>query len=158
MVFILILLMGHWFLSLFFHTFFLHRFASHKMYETSKNWERVFYVCTWFFQGSSYLVPRAYGVMHRMHHAYSDTDKDPHSPHFFKDIYEMMKSTITIYRSFLLGQNEPDAVFTNDYLPIWEKLDRFGHHMLTRLSFAALYTYLYWIFAPNYWWFLLPIR
>jgi stearoyl-CoA desaturase (delta-9 desaturase) len=97
--------------------------------------------------------------MHRMHHAYSDTDKDPHSPHFFKDIYEMMKSTITIYRSFLLGQNEPDAAFTKDYLPIWEKLDRFGHHMLTRLSFAALYTYLYWIFAPNYWWFLLlPIH
>ena len=159
MVYIFILLVSHWFLSLFFHTFFLHRFASHKMYETSKNWERVFYLCTWFFQGSSYLVPRAYGVMNRMHHAYSDTDKDPHSPHFFKDIYEMMKSTITIYRSFLLGQNEPDAAFTNDYLPIWEKLDRFGHHMLTRLSFAALYTYLYWLFAPNYWWFLLlPIH
>ena len=64
MIFILILLVSHWFLSLFFHTFFLHRFASHKMYETSKNWEKVFYVCTWFFQGSSYLVPRAYGVMH----------------------------------------------------------------------------------------------
>lgn len=107
MVYIFILLVSHWFLSLFFHTFFLHRFASHKMYETSKNWERVFYLCTWFFQGSSYLVPRAYGVMHRMHHAYSDTDKDPHSPHFFTDIYEMMKSTITIYRSFLLGQNVP---------------------------------------------------
>ena len=71
----------------------------------------------------------------------------------------MMKSTITIYRSFLLGQNEPDAEFTKDYLPVWEKLDRFGHHMLTRLSFVVLYTTLYWYFAPNYWWFLLlPIH
>ena len=40
---------------------------------------------TWFFQGSSYLVPRAYGVMHRMHHVYSDTEKDPHSPLKFQN-------------------------------------------------------------------------
>lgn len=159
MVVILSFFILHWFLSLFFHTFFLHRFASHKMYETSKNWERVFYLSTWFFQGSSYLVPRAYGVMHRMHHAYSDTEKDPHSPHFFKDIYEMMKSTILIYRSFLLKKGIPDIEFTKDYLPVWDKLDRFGHHMLTRLSFIALYTLIYWIYAPSLWWFLLlPIH
>ncbi|HJY23269.1 MAG TPA: hypothetical protein VJ279_10310, partial [Hanamia sp.] len=80
---ILIFFFCHWFFSLFFHSFFLHRFASHKMFTTSKNWERAFYLMTWFTQGSSYLVPRAYAVMHRMHHAYSDTEKDPHSPHFF---------------------------------------------------------------------------
>jgi fatty-acid desaturase len=84
------------------------------MYETSKNWERFFYLCTWLFQGSSYLVPRAYGVMHRMHHAYSDTEKDPHSPHFFKDMYDMLKNTIIIYRSFLLNKNIPSEEFTKD--------------------------------------------
>jgi hypothetical protein len=46
------------------------------MYTTSKNWERFFYLTTWFVQGSSFLVPRAYGVMHRMHHVYSDTEKE----------------------------------------------------------------------------------
>ena len=50
------------------------------MYTTSKNWERTFYLTTWLVQGSSFLVPRAYGVMHRMHHTYSDTAEDPHSP------------------------------------------------------------------------------
>jgi stearoyl-CoA desaturase (delta-9 desaturase) len=141
----------HWFLSLFFHTFFLHRFASHKMYETSKNWERFFYLCTWLFQGSSYLVPRAYGVMHRMHHAYSDTEKDPHSPHFFKDMYDMLKNTIIIYQSFLLNKNIPSEEFTKDYLPVWSKLDRFGHHIITRLSFIAIYTLIYWFFALSFW-------
>ena len=80
MLAIILFFLGHWFLSLFFHSFFLHRFASHKMYTTSKGWERTFYFTTWLVQGSSFLVPRAYGVMHRMHHTYSDTEKDPHSP------------------------------------------------------------------------------
>ena len=159
MLAIIIFFLGHWFLSLFFHSFFLHRYASHKMYEISKNWERVFYVSTWLVQGSSYLVPRAYGVMHRMHHVYSDTEKDPHSPHFFKDVYQMMKSTIVIFRGFLTGKNLPETQFTEDYLPVWDKLDKLGHHVLTRISFGALYTAFYIHFAPNAWWFLLlPIH
>lgn len=145
----------HWFLSLFFHSFFLHRFCSHKMYTTSKNWERVFYMSTWLVQGSSFLVPRAYGVMHRMHHVYSDTEKDPHSPHFFKDVYQMMRSTILIFRGFLTGKNLPDAQFTAEYLPVWNRLDKFGHHVITRIFFMLAYTGFYILFAPSLWWFLL---
>jgi stearoyl-CoA desaturase (delta-9 desaturase) len=110
---------------------------------------------TWLTQGSSYLVPRAYAVMHRMHHTYSDTEKDPHSPHFFKDIWQMMLHTAAIYKGFLSGTNLPDARFTKEYLPIWEKLDKVGNHNITRLLFAALYTTFYVLFAPNFWWFLL---
>ena len=118
-------------------------------------WEKFWYIYSWVTQGTSYLNARAYAILHRMHHAYSDTEKDPHSPHFFKDIYEMMKSTILIYRSFLLNQGVPDKEFTTDYLPVWGKLDKFGHHILTRLAFIVLYTSIYLAFAPNYWWFLL---
>src|SRR5690606_39972780 len=50
---------------------------------------------------SSFLVPRAYGVMHRMHHTFSDTEEDPHSPHFFKDIWQMMMHTAAIYSAFI---------------------------------------------------------
>ncbi len=155
MLAILCFFLGHWFLSLFFHSFFLHRFCSHKMYTTSKNWERVFYFSTWLVQGSSFLVPRAYGVMHRMHHTYSDTEQDPHSPHFFKDVYQMMHSTIMIFRGFLTGKDLPDARFTAEYLPVWQKLDKIGHHTLTRLFFMAGYTAFYIFFAPSYIWFLL---
>jgi stearoyl-CoA desaturase (Delta-9 desaturase) len=149
----------HWFLSLFFHTFFLHRYASHQMYTTSKGWEKTIYFFTWLALGSSYLIPRAYGVMHRMHHTYSDTEKDPHSPHFFKDVVGMMLHTRVIFMGFSSGKNLPDPQFTKGYLPVWNRLDRFGDHYITRICFALAYTAFYIAFAPNLWWFLLlPIH
>ncbi|WP_217606264.1 acyl-CoA desaturase [Chitinophaga sp. GbtcB8] len=159
MIAILIFFCVHWFFSLFFHTFFLHRYASHQMYTTSKGWERVFYFATWFFQGSSYLVPRAYGVMHRMHHEYSDTEHDPHSPHFFKDVWSMMVRTRQIYNDILNRKNVPDAKFTDEPLPEWDAMDRVGDHILTRLAFAFSYIGFYVAFAPSFWWYLLlPIH
>lgn len=159
MIVILLFFFLHWFFSLFFHSFFLHRFASHQMYTTSKRWEKTFYFLTWFFQGSSFLVPRAYAVMHRMHHTYSDTEKDPHSPHFFKDIWHMMLHTARIFSAFVTGENMPDPQFTKEYFPVWDKLDKIGNHSLTRFAFGVFYVAFYLIFAPNYWWFLLlPIH
>ncbi len=155
MLAILLFFFSHWFLSLFFHTFFLHRYASHQMYTTSKGWEKVIYFFTWFALGSSYLIPRAYGVMHRMHHTYSDTEKDPHSPHFFKDVFGMMMHTRAIFLGFTSGNNLPEAQFTKEYLPAWQKLDRFGHHFITRICFALAYTAFYIAFAPSLWWYLL---
>ena len=42
----------------------------------SKFGEKLCYVLTWVTQGSNYLSAYGYGVMHRMHHAYADTEKD----------------------------------------------------------------------------------
>lgn len=159
MVAILVFFFCHWFFSLFFHSFFLHRYASHQMYTTSKGWEKTFYFITWMVQGSSYLVPRAYAVMHRMHHTYSDTEKDPHSPHFFKDIWHMMIHTAEIFRGFVTGKNLPDEQFTKEYIPVWHKLDVIGNSAISRFLFGAFYVSFYLIFAPSYWWFLLlPIH
>ena len=159
MVAILIFFVTHWFLSLFFHSFFLHRYASHRMYTTNGIWERVIYFMTWFTQGSSYLVPKAYAVMHRMHHTYSDTEKDPHSPHFFKDVWGMMIHTARIFKGFTSGVTKPEPEFTREYLPNWDRLDRFGHHPITRIVFGLGYTAFYIFFAPSAWWFLLlPIH
>lgn len=159
MLAILLFFIAHWFLSLFVHTFFLHRYASHQMYTTSKAGEKIFYFMTWFLQGSSFLVPRAYAVMHRMHHTYSDTEQDPHSPHFFKDIVDMMKHTYVVYDKFNTRQVQPDPQFTKDYLPVWDKLDRFGNNLITRVCFGLLYTAFYLFFAPSLWWLLLlPIH
>ena len=159
MLAIIIFFFCHWFFSLFFHSFFLHRYASHQMYTTSKGWEKAFYFMTWMVQGSSYLVPRAYAVMHRMHHTYSDTEKDPHSPHFFKDIMHMMLHTARIFKGFVTGKNLPDEQFTREYIPVWHKLDVMANSAIARLSFGAFYVAFYIIFAPNMWWFLLlPIH
>ncbi|HTJ83038.1 MAG TPA: acyl-CoA desaturase, partial [Polyangiaceae bacterium] len=71
----------HWVLSVFMQTFFLHRYSAHRMFTMSPRAEKVFHFLTFLFQGSSYLNPRGYAILHREHHAFSDTDKDPHSPH-----------------------------------------------------------------------------
>ena len=70
---ILIFFVVHWYLSLFVQTFYLHRYAAHKMFTMNPFWEKAFYLLTYTAQGSSFLSPRAYAILHRMHHAFSDT-------------------------------------------------------------------------------------
>ena len=92
----------HWQASVFFQTFFLHRYGAHRMYSMSKGWERFFYLCTYVAQGPSFLVPRAYAILHRMHHAFSDTPKDPHSPQNHTGLVSMMVATKHKYDDFAL--------------------------------------------------------
>src|SRR6201996_4473345 len=140
---ILLFFLAHWFLSLFSQTFFLHRYASHKM---NKFWEKFFYTFTFITQGSSFLNPRAYAIMHRMHHAYSDTEKDPHSPHFIKDVWGMMIKTKNIYMNYQRFQIEPEPQFRDRY-PAWSFIDRIGDLWVTRVCFGLLYVAFYITFA-----------
>lgn len=150
MIIILAFFLCHWFLSLFFQTFFLHRYASHKMFKMNNFWEKTFYLMTFIFQGSSFLNPRAYAIMHRMHHAYSDTEKDPHSPHFIKDVWGLMIKTKNIYLEYHWHKTEPEPQFRDRY-PTWPAIDRYADRWLTRLFFVAMYISFYIAFAP-YWW------
>ncbi len=159
---IIIFFFAHWFLSLFFHTAFLHRYASHQMFSMGKITEKVFYFLTWLFQGSSFLIPRAYAVMHRMHHAYSDTEKDPHSPHFFKDVFQMMMKTRDIYNDFVRGIRLPDTQFIKN-LPVWNAMDKFGDNLVVRIGWGVSYSlfYLYFIVFQDvsaWWLLLLPVH
>ena len=88
---------GHWYLSLFTQTFFHHRYSAHQMFKMNKFWEKVFFILSLIFQGSSYLSPYAYGILHRLHHAYADGFRDPHSPSNDKNIFRMMWKTKLIY-------------------------------------------------------------
>src|SRR4029077_3576462 len=99
---ILVFFLTHWFLSLFCQTFFLHRYGAHKMFTMSKGWERFFHLFTFICQGSSYLNPRAYAILHREHHAFSDTDRDPHSPHTYPNLINMMLVTKKRYQGIQL--------------------------------------------------------
>ncbi len=145
---ILIFFIAHWFLSLFFQTFFQHRYASHRMFTMSKGWERVFYIMAFIFEGASFLNPRAYAMMHREHHAYSDTEKDPHSPHFFTDVFKLMKATIITFRDHLKRTKDPEARFQG-YYPEWPLIDRIGSSIASRLLFGAAYTWFYIEFVPK---------
>ncbi len=157
-MYILLFFLTHWFLSLFSQTFFLHRYASHKMFSLSKFWEKFFYTLTYVSQGSSYLNPKAYAIMHRMHHAFSDTEKDPHSPHFFEDVFQMMWNTRGMYVGFERGTMQPEKEFAGNY-PIWKKMDEFATSYFSRIAFATGYIAFYVAFATHWWMFLLlPIH
>ena len=162
MIYILIIFFAHWWASLLFHTMYLHRYASHKMFTTGKVREKIFHLLTWMTQGSSYLVPKAYAVMHRMHHAHSDTEEDPHSPHFFKDVIGMMRHTGKIYNDFVEGKRTAASEFCQD-LPEWTKFEKFGSHNITRVAWGVLYSVIYLLiinhFNLSYFWLLLlPIH
>ncbi len=124
----------------------------------NKFWERFFYLILLISQGSSFLNPRAYAILHRMHHAYSDTEKDPHSPHFFRDVFGMMIATKNMYLAYLLHKIEPEPAFKGNY-PEWPIIDRIGDSWLWRLACAAFYIWFYVTFATQWWMFLLlPIH
>jgi stearoyl-CoA desaturase (delta-9 desaturase) len=113
---------------------------------------------TFLAQGSSFLNPRAYAIMHRMHHAYSDTEKDPHSPHFFKDVIGMMVQTKNIYLDYVRFKIEPEPAFRDNY-PTWPLIDRIGDLWITRSLFIVFYIAFYIQFAEYWWMFLLlPIH
>lgn len=149
---------AHWYLSLFFQTFFLHRYAAHKAFTMSKPMEKVFFVLTWIFQGSNYLSAYGYGVMHRMHHAYADTENDPHSPTYDESIWKMMWKTKTIYSAIANKKMVVDPKFTKD-VPQWEWFDKMARSWPSRIFWGALYVLFYLQFATHWWMYLLlPIQ
>ena len=150
---IVVFFLLHWWGSVLMQTFFLHRYASHGMFRLSKGWERFFHLATYVTQGSSYLVPSAYAYLHRAHHAYSDTEKDPHTPHLYKDVFTMMWQTKLQYSALVNNQAQPEERFQGP-VPSWPALDRFGDTNVSRLGWGVLYTVYYLAFAPH-WAFLL---
>ena len=148
---------AHWYVSLFFQTIFLHRYASHQMFTMSRFWEKVFFFLTFLAQGSSFLNPRAYAILHRLHHKHSDTEKDPHSPLFSKNIIRLNLNTVKHYESIRKGRLDYSKYDEN--VPRWYWLEKFSDHWLTRLSFIVIYSMFYFNYATAIWQYaLLPIH
>lgn len=158
MIAIIIFFILHWYLSLFSQTFFLHRYAAHGAFTMSKGWEKFFFVITYLTQGSSYLSPRAYGIMHRLHHAHTDTEEDPHSPKYDKNLGAMMLRTKKVY-SDIFQEAVPVEDKYKKNVPEWKWFDTWGNHWVSRILWIALYVWFYIVFAPSLWWFILiPIH
>ncbi len=147
---------AHWLFAIFFQSFFLHRYGAHRHFTMSRAWERVFYLGTFLTQGASFLVPRAYAVLHREHHAFSDTTGDPHSPHVFRTPWRMMWSTKLRYAGLVCRSIQPEPRFEG--YPEWALLDRIGDHWAVRIGWGVLYTLFYVAFAPAWAFVLLPVH
>ena len=157
MMAILIFFILHWYLSLFVQTIFLHRYASHKMFTMSPFMEKVFFVLTALAQGTSFLRPSLYGVMHNKHHEHSDTEKDPHSPVMSTNYFSFMNKTLYNYQACeKLLEKKPNMLKNYPSWPIFEKI--FDNYTV-RFIFLGLYIWFYFLFAPSYIYFLLiPIH
>ena len=147
---------AHWQLSVFFQTFYLHRYGAHKQFTMGPGWERFFHLCTYVFQNCSFLSPRAYAILHRMHHAYSDTEKDPHSPLNYKDVVTMMLATKKKYDDFAYRRVAPEPRFEAG-VPDWPAIDRLSQSWVGRLAWGGAYVLFYYKFVTAPWmWCLLP--
>src|SRR5262245_51642525 len=151
---VIILFVLHWQLSVFCQSFFLHRYGAHRMFTMSRGWERFFNVVTAISQNSSYLNPRGYAILHRMHHAYSDTAKDPHSPTNFKAIvpglFQMMYRTKRIYHEIAYYERDPEKRFDGEF-PRSRVLEWMGKSWAMRILWGAGFTLFYWFFATATW-------
>lgn len=148
----------HWHLSVFCQTFFLHRYGAHAQFSMSPGWQRFFHLLTYLSQGPSFLHPRAYAILHRMHHAYSDTPRDPHSPEHHKNVFTMMWATKGRYDDFAYDRVAPDPRF-GYATPSWPLVDRLGQSWPLRLAWVLGYTLFYVKFATAPWMYaLLPIH
>lgn len=147
---IFLFIIVHWYLSLFCQTFFLHRYGAHQMFTMPLFWERFFYVLTFLTQGASYLNPRAYALLHRKHHAYSDTEKDPHSPRHSKSLGSMMLKTFHIYTGYRNREIAADSKVEQNCLE-WPVFDRLTASRMYRLLFLAIYVSIYAVLQAPLW-------
>lgn len=110
------------------------------------------------FQGSSFLSPKAYGIMHRMHHAYADTEKDPHSPTYSKNLFDMMHKTLIVYTDILTDKAIVEDKFKKNVI-YWPTLEKIAGSWFVRISWGILY-FLFYLYYANHWWMylLLPIH
>ena len=97
----------------------LHRYFTHKSFTTSNTWEKIM---LWVSVPATIGTPISWRGTHRLHHAYSDTSKDPHSPNFlgFVKTYFHIWNKITIPSavvSDIIKNNTAKFIHTN-YLKI----------------------------------------
>ena len=154
---VIILFFTLWYGGLFFQTFFLHRYSAHQSFTMSKTTEKITYVLTWLFQGSNYLSAYGYGVMHRMHHAYADTEQDPHSPKYDENVFAMMWRTKSMYQNINKQRIAVPEKFTKN-VPQWASFDKIASSKISRASWVVLYILFFMQFATVwYLWLLLPV-
>ena len=92
--------------------------------------------------------------MHRMHHAYTDTEKDPHSPNFSSNVFSMMWRTRNIYEGIYRHRIEVEDRFTIN-LPDWATFEKWANSSFSRILWSLFYLCIFIRFATSPWLFLL---
>lgn len=77
-----------------------------------------------------------------MHHAYSDTELDPHSPHNSRNLFTMMWKTRLMYNELVQGKADILDKFKKN-IPTWPKLDKIAESPISRISWGIVYVAIY---------------
>jgi len=108
-----------------------HRYLSHNTFTCSVIWDRILKISSLLAVNNS---PSHWVAMHRQHHTYSDSDKDPHSPYrngFFRN-------ALHFYKPFILEDQ-----FTNKHN------DKFLLFLDTHpLKIILVYVVILWLIDP----------
>jgi stearoyl-CoA desaturase (delta-9 desaturase) len=152
------LVVAHWFASLAMQTLYQHRYAAHRMFILGPRTEKVFHLLAILLQGPSHLEPRAYAILHRLHHAHSDTERDPHSPVRHRSVLGMMAETLVAYRR-AKSRLDPAMERLAADTPEWPAVDRLADTWAFRITLGAAWAGVYALWAPSpAWLLLLPLH
>ena len=96
----------------------MHRYLAHKSYNTTALKEKILLLCA-FLTGQGAAL--SWVAVHRNHHAYEDTDKDPHSPQFISywrlvfGLFPRQEYKIAIIADMIRSKNKKYFIFENNY-------------------------------------------
>lgn len=107
----------------------LHRYYSHKSFEFKSNTIRQIFTIITILAGRG--SPIGWSYIHRQHHAYSDTDRDPHSP-------KPLGYKLFGFGHYKAMESEKMKVFLVKDLMTKEQLFIHKYYMLLLLSFVAV--------------------
>ena len=141
----------HWELSLFAQTFFMHRYATHAMFQMSKKSEEFWYKFAGYTMGSSYLSPYAYALLQTMHHMHADKDGDPHPARAYRGLFgfiPLMKKTLFWYRKCRAREGTIVASYHKKHFPDHISLDERFHNWKWRMMWVLVYIAFYILFVP----------
>ena len=150
---IFLFIVAHWYLSLFAQSFFHHRYSAHQMFTMPKWVEKFFFVFSFVAQGSSYMSPKVYGALHRLHHIHADKEEDPHSPKFSSNFIKLMVKTYHKFAGIQSGEIKVDDAISQN-LPDWQWFDKMAGSLIVKILWGLFYVYFYYLFATEWWMYL----
>lgn len=96
----------------------IHRYFTHKTYRTSSLKEKILLLFATLVGQGAIL---SWVAVHRNHHAYEDTEKDPHTPHFIPKwklilgLFPRQQFKLNIIADLLRNENKKYFLFENNY-------------------------------------------
>ncbi len=96
-------------LNMFYVSVFYHRGLAHKALELSAPLRKFIYQTGFWITG---IDAKAWVCMHRMHHSFSDTEKDPHTPHKCQNFWQMFRVQLQSYHQTIHGLIHQDEEYT----------------------------------------------